>query len=182
MAQVDAFLEIAEIKGESTDSKHQNTVEIDSYNWGCTQMSTTGSATAGPGAGKVRPLDLHFRSKPSVATPLFYSFCGSGKPINKAVLYVRKAGGNQIDYITITLEKCLITSHRISMGYQIEQSREGFEYGSQAGMANTDDWVVWEYGSISYGKMTVQYNAQQPDGTQGAPTVKWVDFQQNTNG
>jgi hypothetical protein len=30
--------------------------------------------------------------------------------------------------------------------------------------------------------MTVQYNAQQPDGTQGAPTVKWVDFQQNTNG
>ncbi|HEV1287186.1 MAG TPA: type VI secretion system tube protein Hcp [Bryobacteraceae bacterium] len=182
MAQVDAFWDCPDIKGESTDSKHQNTVEIDSYNWGCSQASTTGSATAGPGAGKVRADHLHFRTLPSAATPGFFSFCGSGKPIAKATLYVRKAGGNQIDYITITLEQCLITSHRIAMGYDIEQSGGGFVYDSTAGMANTDDWVVHEYVSVSYGKLTLQYNAQAADGTQGAPVVKWVDFQKNTNG
>ena len=182
MARVDAFFDCSDIKGESTDSKHQGTVEIDSYNWGCMQMSTTSSATAGHGAGKARPIDFHFRSKPSVATPLFYSFCGSGKHIAKATVYVRKAGGNQFDYMTITLEHCLITSHRISMGYSIEQSKEGFEFSSQAGLADTDDWVVWEYVSVSYGKMTVQYNSQQADGSAGPATIKWVDYQQNTNG
>lgn len=182
MAQVDAFFDCPDIKGESADSNHPNTVEVDSYNWGCLQASTTGSATTGPGAGKVRPLDLHFRCKPSVASPLFFSFCGSGKPTALCTLYVRKAGGNQFDYITIKLEQCLITSDRISMGYGIEQSKDGFQYDSDAGVADTDDWVVWEYVSVSYGKMTVTYNPQSADGTAGAPTVKWVDFQHNTNG
>jgi type VI secretion system secreted protein Hcp len=182
MATVDGFLMPDGIKGESTDSAHSGAVELDSFYWGCYQMSTVGSGTVGQGAGKVRAQDLHFRARPSVASPLFFSYCTTGKPITKVMLYIRKAGGSQIDYLTITLENVLVTSHRIDLGFNIEQGASGANFTNEAGLGASDDWVVWEYASMSYGKLTFQYNAQQKDGTQGAATIKNFDFTTNIGG
>jgi type VI secretion system secreted protein Hcp len=170
------------IKGESTDSKHSGAIELDSFYWGCSQQSTVGSGTVGHGAGKVRAHDLHFRARPSVASPLFFSFCTTGKPITKVMLYIRKAGGSQIDYLTITLENVLITSHRVNLGFDLQQGGTTPEFSNEAGLGAQDDWVVWEHCSMSYGKLTFQYNAQSKDGSQGAATVKNFDFTTNVGG
>ena len=185
MATVDGFLMPDGIKGESTDSGHTGAIELDSFNWGSIQMSTLGSATTGGGAGKVRAQDLHFRAVPSVASPLFYQYCTTGLPIKKVMLYVRKAGGKQIDYLTITLENVYVTSHRINLGFDLDESpTDGSTVRTDiaAGSAATDNWVVWEYCSMSYNKLTFQYNAQQTDGTQGAATTKFWDYSLNTGG
>jgi type VI protein secretion system component Hcp len=182
MATIDGFLMPDGIKGESTDSKHSGAIELDAFHWGCYQGSTLGSATAGAGAAKARAVDLHFRARPSVATPLLFSYCSGGKPIPKVMLYIRKAGGNQIDYLTITLENVLVTSHRLALGFAVEESTDPPHYRIEAGNEGADDWVIWEYCSLAYGKYTLQYNAQQKDGTQGAATTKYWDFTLNSGG
>lgn len=182
MATVDGFLMPNGIKGESTDSKHTGAIELDSFYWGTTQLSTVGSQTVGAGGGRAKAGDLYFRARPSSASPLFFQYCTSGKPIDKVMLYIRKAGGSQIDYLTITLENVLVSSHRINLGFNVEHNPSGPNFEIAAGSAAADDWVVWEYGSLSYGKLTFQYNVQQKDGTQGAATVKFWDYTQNTGG
>ena len=65
----DFLLEIDGIKGETTDNKHEGTIEIESFSWGA---SNTGSMSAGGGggAGKVNFQDLHFTTRVNKASPL----------------------------------------------------------------------------------------------------------------
>jgi type VI secretion system secreted protein Hcp len=74
------MLEIDGIKGESTDAKHPNTIEIESYSWGA---SNDGSAAhgSGAGAGKVHFQDLHFTAQVSKASPELLLACASGRHI-----------------------------------------------------------------------------------------------------
>jgi type VI secretion system secreted protein Hcp len=183
MAVVDFFLMPNGIKGESTDSQHSGAIELDSCYWGCTNTSTVASSgTVGGGAGKVKAGDLHFRSKPSVASPLLFQYCANGTPIDKVMLYARKQGGTQWDYLTITLENVYVSSHRIDLGFDVELGAGGAEFSIEAGSEVSDNWVTWEYGSMSYGKLTFQYNQQQTGGGQGAATIKFFDFTTNKGG
>ncbi len=87
----DYLLKIEGIKGESTDSKHKDEIEIESFSWGATQPGTF-STGGGGGAGKVSFQDLHFTSRVSVASPNLMVACASGQHIKVATLTVRKAG------------------------------------------------------------------------------------------
>src|SRR5438270_6686608 len=106
----DYLLEIDGIKGESSDNKHPGTIEIDSFSWGATNSGAM-SAGGGGGAGKVSFQDLHFTTKVNKSSPLLMLACASGQHIKKAVLYVRKQGGDQQEYYTITLADVLVTSY-----------------------------------------------------------------------
>ena len=55
----DYVLKIDGIKGESTDSKHKDEIEIESFSWGATQPGSFASGGGG-GAGKVSFQDIHF--------------------------------------------------------------------------------------------------------------------------
>jgi len=178
MSVVDGFMMPDGIKGESTDSKHTGAVELDSFYWGCTNASTaSSSATTGGGAGKVKAGDFHWRSVPSVASPLLFQYCAAGTVIGKVMIYVRKQGGTQMDYLTITLENVYVTSHRINLGFDVENAPTGAEFEIEAGSQATDNWVTWEYGSMSYGKLTFQYNSQSAtDGSQGPATIKGYNY------
>jgi hypothetical protein len=63
----------------------------------------------------------------------------------------------------------------------METSGTGASFDIEAGTSAsaTDAFICWEYGSMSYGKLTFQYNAQQKDGTSGAATIKGFDFTTN---
>ena len=107
----DYLLELDGIKGESQDDKHKDTIEIASFSWGAVQSGGAGT-TGGLGKGKVSFQELHLTAQMSKAsTPLFVS-CTTGKHISKATLFVRKAGGTQADYYTITLKELLVTSYQ----------------------------------------------------------------------
>ena len=56
---VDVFLKIADIPGESADSKHKGEIDVLSYSFGASQTGTMAYGGGG-GAGKVVPgLQLH---------------------------------------------------------------------------------------------------------------------------
>src|SRR5215467_4457174 len=85
----DYLLEIEGIKGESKDSKHPNTIEVESFSWGA---SNDGSAAHGSGAGtgKVHFQDVHFTTQVNKSSPELLLACANGKHIKKAQLFVRK--------------------------------------------------------------------------------------------
>lgn len=151
----DFLLEIDGIKGESSDSKHKETIEIESFSWG---MSNGGASASGGGggAGKVHFQDLHFTTKVNKASPLLAVHCASGKHIKKATLFVRKGGGDQQDFYKISLEDLLVSSY---------QSGGHDSAGTQI---PTDQF------SLNFAKIKFEYSAQKSDGTLESPaSFEW---------
>ncbi|MDB6037384.1 MAG: hypothetical protein JWM99_1225 [Verrucomicrobiales bacterium] len=108
---VDMFLKIAGIPGESTDADHKDWIQISSFSFG---LSNPGSAGVGRGAAVGRPThqDLSFIHFTDKASPLLMSACSKGKHIPEATIAVRKAGGNQQDYLQYKLTDVLISSYQ----------------------------------------------------------------------
>jgi type VI secretion system secreted protein Hcp len=106
----DFLLEIDGIKGESGDGKLKDCIEIDSFDWACSN-SGTHSSGGGGGTGKVSFTDIRFNTAANKSSPLLLLFCASGKDIKKAVLHVRKQGGEQQEYYTLTFEKLIVSSY-----------------------------------------------------------------------
>jgi type VI secretion system secreted protein Hcp len=107
MAQ-DIFLKLTGITGESTDAIHKNEIEILNWSWKVSQQSNM-HAGSGGGAGKATMDDLTFHHYLDRASPNLAQFCLTGKHIPEAVLVMRKAGGNPLEYLKITMEDVLIT-------------------------------------------------------------------------
>jgi type VI secretion system secreted protein Hcp len=106
---VDMFLKIDDIKGESQDNTHKNEVEVLSWHWGMTQSGSSHSGT-GSGTGKVSVQDLSVVKHVDYATPNFIKMCCNGKHFKTALLTVRKAGGEALEYYKLTLSDGLIAS------------------------------------------------------------------------
>jgi len=109
MAEVDAFLKLDKINGESLDSKHKNEIEVLSWSWG---MSNSGSAHygQGSGAGKVSVADMVIQKRVDTSSPILMKSCTVGDHIATGTLTVRKAGGEQVEYFKIDLTEILISS------------------------------------------------------------------------
>src|SRR5260370_14178650 len=95
---VDMFIKIDTIVGEAQDSKHKKEIDVLSWTWG---MSNSGSAHSGggAGAGKVNVQDLTFTKWVDTATPSLALACCNGEHFDNAVLVVRKAGKQAVEYL-----------------------------------------------------------------------------------
>jgi type VI secretion system secreted protein Hcp len=113
-AAFDAFLKIDGIDGESTDRRHPREIQVLSFSWGVSN-SGAGHVGGGGGAGKVSVQDLHIMKEVDKATPKLMLACATGKHIAKAVLTLRKSGGDRSEaYLKITMEDVLISSYQVS--------------------------------------------------------------------
>ncbi len=155
----DFLLEIDGIKGESQDSKHKDTIEVDSFSWGVTNAGTHASGQGG-GAGKANFQDIHFTASVGKASANLAMACASGKHITKAVLYVRKQGENQQDYYVLTLEDLLVASY-------------------QSGDAAGGTTIPTDQFSLNFAKIKYEYKPQKKDGTLDAPVTMTWDLKQN---
>jgi len=153
----DYLLEIDGIKGEAQDSKHPDTIEVDSFSFG---LSHPGSFALGSGGstGKAVFQDIHFSTKVSKASSLLAQSCATGKHINKATLYVRKATGDggQQEYLKIEVKKVLISS---------------YQSGGHAG----DDSIPGDQFSLNFAQIEFVYKPQNADGTLGADMIMKYD-------
>ena len=140
----DYLLQIEGIKGESKDKAHKDTIELHSFSWGVTNPGTYASNSGG-GAGKGSFQDLHCSSTVNKASPNLAKASASGKHISKAILYVRKAGGKQQEYYTVTLEDILIS---------------GYQSGGSGG-----DILPMDSFSLNYAKIKFEYKPQKDDQT-----------------
>ncbi len=106
---VDMFLKIGDIKGESVDKTHKDEIDILSWSWGLSQSGTTHQGPGG-GAGKVNVQDISITKYVDKASPNLIKSCCKGSHIPNADLVVRKAGGNPLEYIKLSLEEVLISA------------------------------------------------------------------------
>jgi type VI secretion system secreted protein Hcp len=144
MAIGDMFLKVETarqgfIKGESNDEKHKAEIDIMSWSWGMTART----AIAGVGAtGKATLDELRIVKKVDSASTALMAGLRNNDQIKKATLTVRKAGGDPLEYLKITLQDARIT---------------------HVGLDSQEEEVV-ERVSFAFQKITVDY---VPQGAQG---------------
>ena len=139
---VDMFLKIDGIPGESRDSRHAGEIDVLSFAWGVAR-------TSGQNFGRPAPQDITFAMHVSKASPLLMFASAKGTRIASAVLVLRTAGQDQLEFYKLTLENCKVTS------YQTAGSSE----------APTDSF------SLEFSKVTMSYAAQGSDGKLETPIV-----------
>lgn len=106
---VDIFLKIDDIKGESADKTHGGEIDVLTWSWGMTQSGTSHSGT-GAGAGKVDIHDITISKFIDLSSPNLIKACCNGKPYGQALLTVRKAGSQPLEYIKLKLINVIIAA------------------------------------------------------------------------
>ena len=158
---VDFFLKIDGIEGEAKVAGHENEIQLDSWSAGLTQSGTTHRGK-GSGSGKVNFQDVTFTKLVDKSTTPLMQACATGRHIEKIVLTCRKAGGGDkpLDYLKITLNTCLISSHQMG------------------GSAGGDD-TVSESVTINFGKVEYKYVPQKDDGSSEGEVVAGYNIMTN---
>ena len=183
MAGVDYFLKIDGIDGESTDDKHKGEIVIESFSWGETNAgSAAHGGGGGGGAGKVSPQDFHFVKHFDKASPKLFLACASGEHIKQAVLTVRKAGGEQQDFLKWTLSDCVVISYETggnkvavleSSGDKEEPKPEVTAVRNAELSTPADEFI------LDFAKLEVSYFTQNADGRLGTEEKAGWDFRAN---
>lgn len=159
MAQVDYFLKMAPVEGESADAKHKGEIEVESFSWGETASAGTGPG-GGAAAGKVQAQDLVFVKKVDKSSPVLMIGCATGQHYKTAILSGRKAGAAQQDYLKITLEDVSITSYQVGGSVQT-------------------DALPFDQVSLTFTRLEISYKEQKADGSLGAEVKQKFDFATN---
>ena len=155
MSQVDYFLKIEGVEGESKDSKHKNEIQLESFSWGETQSGSMAHGGGG-GAGKVSMQDFHFVMMLNKASPKLMLMCATGEHIKTATLVARKAGGSQLEYLKVKMSDLLISS---------------YQTGGTGGSPVPMDQI-----SLNFAKIEFEYLQQDEKGAVGQPIKVGYDI------
>jgi type VI secretion system secreted protein Hcp len=154
----DIFIKISGIDGESQDANHKNEIEVASWGWQVSQQSSM-HAGSGGGAGKATVEDLAFDHQVDRASPNLMKYCLTGKHIDQAVLTVRKAGGNPLEYLKITMSDVIVT--------QVSPS------------GSNSDTGIREHVRLSFSKVKQEYVVQNAQGGSGGAVTAGYDIKLN---
>jgi type VI secretion system secreted protein Hcp len=158
MAQVDYFLKIDGVQGESADSKHKGEIELESFSWG--ETNPGGHGAAGGGAGKVSVQDLHFVMKLNKASPKLFLACALGEHLKHALLTGRKAGKGQQEFLVYKFTDLLVSSY-------------------QTGASAHDLEGPFDQVSFNFARIEVEYRPQKEDGSLDAAIKAGWDVKTN---
>ena len=158
---VDMFIKIGDIKGESKDKAKKEHIDVLAWSWG---VSNSGNAQVGggAGAGKVHVQDLSITKYVDSATPPLLLAASNGEHFKEALLTVRKAGKDAVEYIKIKLEEVLITS--LSTGGSGGEDR------------------LTESVTLNFAKVHFDYVPQKDDGKAGTAIPYCWDIAANVKG
>ena len=156
---VDMFLEIEGVKGEARDKVHKEKIDILAWSWGVSNSGTMHMGGGG-GSGKANVQDLSVTKYIDKSTPDLMLAACNGKHFPKAVLTVRKAGENPLEYVVVTLSDVLITS--VSTGGSGGEDR------------------LTENVTLNFAKVKFDYKEQNAKGTVGATPTFTYNVAENT--
>jgi len=159
---VDMFMKIGDIKGESTDKKHHNEIDVLAWSWGISNSGTTHQGGGG-GAGKANVQDLSFTKYTDASSHALLLASSNGQHYPKANLVVRKAGGKgaPIEYIKIEMEEVLVTS--VSCGGSGGEDR------------------LTENVTLNFAKVKYEYTPQKADGSPDTTKEMVYNIAENDN-
>ena len=147
---VDIFIRIGDIAGEAKDAVHGGEIDVLSWGWGMSQSGTMHTGGGG-GGGKVSIENLVIEKFTDKATPNLMMACSNGKQYPSAVLTIRKAGENPLEYIVISMEDVIITDietggksreDRLTETVTLNFSRVSMNYQPQAQDGSPDGGVI----------------------------------------
>ncbi|HEY1380532.1 MAG TPA: type VI secretion system tube protein Hcp [Gemmataceae bacterium] len=144
MAQVDYFLKLDGIDGESNDDTFKKNIELESWSWG--ESNSGGFAHgSGGGAGKVAMQDFHFVMLMNNASASLAQACANGTHIASAELSCRKAGDTPQVFLKIKMSDVLVSSY-------------------QTGGSSHGEIVPTDQISINFAKIEYAYGKQDAKG------------------
>lgn len=154
----DILLKIEEIGGESMIKAHEGEMDVLAWSWG---MSQSGSmhVGGGGGAGKANVQDITITKFIDKASVNLMRSCLNGVHLKEAILTVRKAGKDPVDYVVITMSPVLVTS--LSTGGSGGEDR------------------LTENVTLNFSKVKTSYTPQKEDGTADAAIDLTWNIEQN---
>ncbi|KUZ68331.1 Hcp family type VI secretion system effector [Burkholderia ubonensis] len=155
----DIFLRLAGINGESRDVRHRDEIEVITWNWAVSQQSNMHLGSGG-GAGKATVGDMLFEHYIDCASPNLVQYCLLGKHIPEAVLVMRKAGGEPLEYLKITMEGVLIAQVTAASNCNMAMPREEVR--------------------LSFARVRQEYVIQNARGGNGGAVTMGYDIKANT--
>ncbi len=151
MAQVDMFLKLDGVDGESSDPKHPGEIQIDSFSLNAVSGR---DAFTNQGAGVVRMSSVTIRAKIDKSTPKLFTKIAKNEKIPSAILTCRKAGKEGFEYFKMTLSEVLVV--KVQAG--------------DLGNGNGDVIPPCEF-DLSYGRIEMQAKEQTSGGPTSGPVV-----------
>jgi type VI secretion system secreted protein Hcp len=161
-AHSDFFLKLGDIKGESQDDKHKGEIDLISWKFGVRQPGGSAAIGAGAGVGKAQFNEFELTKRMDSSSAKLMLACATGQHFSDAYLVSRKAGGTQMEYVTIKLENVLVSG-----------------YESSAGEAEWKDTLPIDTFHLNFAKISYKYTAQNADGSAGANTMAGYDLLAN---
>ena len=125
---VDYFLKLSDgIEGESSDSNHKTEIQIMSWSWGASQVSSV-AGTGGSGAGKADLSDFSIMTYFDKATPKFFKSIGLGTHIKSGTMSAIKSGADGKPYLKVDFKELFVSSLQISGSSEIPTVSLSFTY------------------------------------------------------
>lgn len=154
-AQVDYFLKIKGIDGESQDKDHKGEIEIDSYKWGLNNEAVS----AGRKSGKPSLNDFTFTARVNKSTPILMQAAATGRHFEEAILTVQRPGDSRKqDYFIITLKDIHVSAYQTS---------------------GSGDTIPTDQVSLNFTKIEQSYYPQKADGSLDSPVKGGYDVKSN---
>jgi len=148
--------------GESNDQFHKGWLELKSFEFGCENPTTIGSATGGAGAGKFKLNPFKITKDVDTSSAALFTACAAGAHYPTVLLSIRKAGGAQQDYLTYIFRMVFVTNVTWSGGGGEEAPEESVEF--------------------VYGAMGVSYTPQNAAGQPDVANKRMAQWSQIVNG
>lgn len=153
------YLKIDPIKGESTDTKHKDWIEVTNFSQSLSQPMSGPSGTGGRAASRADFSSLTVEKLVDKASPDLNQYCAQGKHIAKLELEVCQETGEKVNYLKYKMENVMVKSVAIS----------------GAGSERADETVEFVFGKVDW-----EYTEVKNDGAAGTKVgPKGWDLEEN---
>ena len=147
---ITGYLEIPDVPGESRRAEHEDQIDIHDVSWGVSRPSSA-SLGGGRTQSSAHISDFTFSKYYDASSPYLSLAVMQGKSFDEIVFYARKDSGDaHIDYLKITMKKCVITN---------------FSMSSTGSDASTQ--MIGETVSIACEELAICYTCQEDDHSAG---------------
>ena len=134
----DAYLQIDGVKGESSDDKHKNWIEVFNVTGSVYQpRAATVSTAGGHTVGRAELSNITFKKLADLSSPVLKQHSAMGKTLPKAVFEFMRADsdGKPICYYKVTLENVMVSGITFDSSGGIIQEQIHLAYSK----------IKWEY-------------------------------------
>lgn len=158
----DIYLKIDGIKGDATDEKHKDQIEVQAFTHAINQP-TGGPQTSAGGltGGRVIHGEFEIEKRMDASSPMLFLACSTGDPIKQATLTLRRSAKDQKVFMTYVFDQLIISS------VECTGSTEG------------DDAIPNERIKIRYDKITLEYTPVDSAGKEGSKVKAGWDVAKN---